>query len=172
MNEYLTWALDRAREHTLALVDDIPFDAMQLQAAPDQRHPTWILGHLLLADTYLLFLLGIEALADDAPTLLEHFGPASAPAARPDYYSKLQLMDRLRRTNVDRLARVVVMSDLDLAQPIPDALLAQAQPTIGHHLHSLVFHEGYHGGQLSSWRKTHGLPAVHWTLGPPRAATE
>jgi hypothetical protein len=32
----------------------------------------------------------------------------------------------------------------------------------------LVFHEGYHSGQLSSWRKTHGFRAVHWTLGPPR----
>jgi hypothetical protein len=118
-----------------------------------------------------LFLLGIEPLADDAPTLLEHFGRASAPAARPDYYSKRQLIDRLRRTSVVRLARVVVMSDLELAQPMSDALLAQAQPTIGHHLHSLVFHEGYHSGQLSAWRKTHGLTAVRWTFGPPRTAT-
>jgi hypothetical protein len=48
-----------------------------------------------------------------------------------------------------------------------DALLAQVQPTIGHHLQSLVFHEGYHSGQLSSWRKMHGFTAVRWTLGPP-----
>jgi hypothetical protein len=171
MSEYLTWALGRAREHTLTLVDDIPSDAMQRASAPGEKHPTWILGHLLLADTYLIFLLGLEPLADDAPLLLEHFGPASVPTARPDYYSKLQLIERLRRANVLRLGGVVAMSDLELAQPTPDAHLAQAQPTIGHHLHSLVFHEGYHAGQLSAWRKAHGLTAVHWTLGPPRTPT-
>ena len=58
------------------------------------------------------------------------------------------------------------MTDHDLAQPMRDAFLAQAQPTIGHHLQSLVFHEGYHSGQLSSWRKAHGFGAVRWILGP------
>ena len=62
------------------------------------------------------------------------------------------------------------MTDQDLARPMADAFLAQAQPTIGHHLQSLVFHEGYHSGQLSSWRKTHGFAAVHWTLGPRSAS--
>ena len=170
MIEFLSWALDRARAHTLALVADVPREAMQLQAVASERHPTWLLGHLLLADTYLLSLLAAEPLADDFPSLLEHFGPGSAPGRVP-YESTPQLIDRLRRTHAVRLARVGAMADRDLGQPMPDALLAQAQPTIGHHLHSLVFHEGYHGGQLSSWRKTHGFTAVHWTLGPARTGT-
>ena len=64
---------------------------------------------------------------------------------------------------------MAAMSAADLAQALPDAHLAQAQPTIGHHLHGLVFHEGYHSGQLSAWRKAHGFPPAHWTLGPPRS---
>ena len=167
MIEYLSWALDRARAHTLALVADVPREAMERQAVAGERHPTWLLGHLLLADTYLLSLLAAEPLADDFPSLLEHFGPRSTPA-QVDFDSTPQLIDRLRRTHAVRLARVGAMDDRDLGQPMPDALLAQAQPTIGHHLHSLVFHEGYHSGQLSSWRKAHGFSAVHWTLGPPR----
>src|SRR5688572_18388801 len=170
MIEYLSWALDRARAHTLALVADVPREAMQLQAVASERHPTWLLGHLLLADTYLLSLLAAEPLADDFPSLLEHFGPTSTPAqAHVD--SAPQLIDRLRRTHAVRLARVGTMTDRDLGQPMPDALLAQAQPTLGHHLYGLVFHEGYHSGQLSSWRKTHGFTPVHWTLGPARTGT-
>jgi hypothetical protein len=76
------------------------------------------------------------------------------------------LVENLVRTNTLRLAKIRPMTDHDLAQPMRDAFLAQAQPTIGHHLQSLVFHEGYHSGQLSSWRKAHGFGAVRWILGP------
>ena len=144
MSEYLAWALDRARAHTLALVADVPPEAMQLQAAPGERHPAWLLGHLLLADTYLLSLLTVQPLPDEFPVLLERYGPASAPTAQARYDSKHQLVDRLGRANADRVARVQAMSDPDLARPMADAFLARAQPTIGHHLQGLVFHEGYH----------------------------
>jgi hypothetical protein len=95
MSEYLAWVLDRAREHTLALVADVPPEAMQMQAAPDERHPAWLLGHLLLADTYLLSLLAVQPLADDFQLLLERYGPASLPTAHVRYDSKHQLVDRL-----------------------------------------------------------------------------
>jgi DinB superfamily len=166
MSEYLAWSLDRAREHTLALVADVPPEAMQLQAVPDERHPAWILGHLLLADSYLLSLLGAQPLPDDFSLLLKRYGPAAAPNGETRYDTKQELIDRLRGTNVLRVAQVSAMQDRDLVSPMPDTVLAQVQPTIGHHLQSLVFHEGYHAGQLSSWRKTHGLTAVRWTLGP------
>lgn len=168
MSEYLAWALDRAREHTLALVADVPPEAMQLQVAPDERHPAWLLGHLLLADTYLLSLLTVQPLTDEFPLLLERYGPSSAPTAQARYDAKHELIDRLNRANAVRVARVHAMTDRDLARPLDDALLAQVQPAMGHHLQGLVFHEGYHSGQLSSWRKTHGFAAVRWTLGPPR----
>lgn len=140
---------------------------MQLQAVPTERHPAWILGHLLLADTYLLFLLAVQPLGDDFSELLERYGPRSLPDTGNHYDSKDQLVGRLLQTNAARVAHVSAMTDRDHARPMSDAFLAQAQPTIGHHLLSVVFHEGYHSGQLSSWRKTHGFPAVRWTFGPP-----
>lgn len=165
MSDYLCWSLDRARRHTLALVADVPAESMQQQAAPGARPPAWLLGHLLLADTYLLFLLGAP-LPDDFPTLLQHYGPESAPATRdPAREVVPALIDRLVRTHTARLAGVRAMSAQDLARPMPDAHLAAAQPTIGHHLHGLVFHEGYHAGQLSAWRTAHGFGPVPWTWG-------
>src|SRR6476469_2344791 len=113
MSEYLAWALDRAREHTLALVADVPPEAMQLQLVPDERHPAWLLGHLLLADTYLLSLLTVEPLADEFPLLLERYGPASAPTAQARYDAKHQLIDRLSRANAVRVDRVRAMADRD-----------------------------------------------------------
>ncbi len=62
--------------------------------------------------------------------------------------------------NEARVARVSAMTARELTAPLADAFLGAAQPTMGHHLHSLVFHEGYHAGQLSAWRGAHGLAAV------------
>jgi hypothetical protein len=48
---------------------------LQRPTAPHERHPAWILGHLLLAGTYRLLLLAVEPLPDDFPLLVERFGP-------------------------------------------------------------------------------------------------
>jgi hypothetical protein len=169
MTEYLAWAFRGAREHTLALVRDLPPDRMQLQSQDGERHPTWLLGHLLLADTYLLSLLSVQALPPDFPSLLERYGPQSAPLPQAPGHAKEFLVEQLIRSNGLRIARVRGMTDHDLAAPMSDAFLSQAQPTLGHHLHSLVFHEGYHSGQLSSWRKAHGFLTVPWVFAPGTA---
>ena len=138
---------------------------MQRQTVPDERHPAWLLGHLLLADTYLLSLLDVQPLGDEFPLLLERYGPASMPATQASYPKHL-LIERLSGTNALRVARVSAMAESDLGQPLADATLARTQPTLGHHLQASVFHEGYHSGQLASWRKAHGFTPVRWTLGP------
>jgi hypothetical protein len=68
MSEELSWVLDRAREHTVALVADVPSHDIRLQSIPGERHPAWILGHLLLSDTYLLSLLGLRPLGEGFKT--------------------------------------------------------------------------------------------------------
>ena len=70
MSGHLRWALDHARRQTLALVADVPPPNMCLQAVSGEHHPTWVLGHLLLADTYLLSLLDVEALTGDFASLV------------------------------------------------------------------------------------------------------
>lgn len=168
MSDHVAWALRRAREQTLALMADVPAAAMHRQYVSGERHPAWLLGHLLLADSYLLFLLDARPLPDDFPQLIEQYGPASAPAPEGDAraHTKDELVGRLTATDAARVARVLTMDAEALARPLPDAHLAKAQPTIGHHLMGLVFHEGYHGGQLAAWRKAHGFAPTRWTPGP------
>lgn len=161
MNELLVWSLEQARKHTLKLVEDVSEDQMFLQSAANENHPAWILGHLLLSDTYLLSLLKIRELSPDFVDLLNKYGPNPT---NKNYDSKSFLVERLTETSVLRVEAVTQMEDLN--QPLPDENLVKTQPTIGHHLQMLMIHEGHHCGQLSSWRKLHGSKPTKWTFAP------
>lgn len=155
MNELLAWSLEQARKQTLTLVEDLREEQMRLQSAAGENPPIWILGHLLLGDTYLLHLLKVRELGADFTELLSKYGPNSTGAVRD---SKQFLVERLTETNILRCKAVRRMNDLN--KPMPDETLAQTQPTIAHHLQMLIFHEGHHCGQISLWRKAKRISAV------------
>ena len=159
MSDLLIWSLKNARKQTLSLVEDLRDEQMCLQSAAGENHPAWILGHLILGDVYLLSMLKVREFSADFADLLRKYGPASNPISTlRDYDSKQFLVERLTETGLLRTGAVRQMKNLD--QPTPDETLARTQPTIGHHLQMLVFHEGHHCGQISSWRKAQKLPAV------------
>ena len=167
MPHCLGWALIQARKQTLSLVAEIPPSAACSQSFPGEHHPSWIVGHLLLADTYLLHLMGIEELGVDFSSLLDCYGPGAVPAPGPGPYEPLSaLIARLRDSGDERIAAVSRLSPDEFARPLPDAVLVQVQPTIGHHLNTMIYHEGYHGGQLAAWRRNHHLPPASWTFAP------
>ncbi len=159
MNELLVWSLEQARRQTLNLVEDLHEEQIRLQSAAGENSPAWILGHLLLGDIYLLSLLKAQEISEDFSDLLSKYGPNSSSSIE-NYDSKQFLVERLTQTGFLRLDEVRKMKDEDFAQPMPDEILARTQPTIAHHLLMLIYHEGHHGGQLSSWRKAQRLSAV------------
>ncbi len=167
MSDLLAWALHNARRQTLTLIDGVSEEQRSERITPGEQHPAWILGHLLLGDVYLLSLLGVEGLPQDFAALLAAYGPAATPDQTMAVGEPMDVVvDRLIRTGTARCDAVRRMSVEDLSRPTPDDLLATSQPTIGHHLQVLVFHEGYHGGQLAAWRRSHGLPPVRWVAAP------
>lgn len=155
MSDLLIWSLENARKQTLNLVEDLRDEQMSLQSSAGENPPAWILGHLLLADKYLLSMLKECELSADFMELLGKYGPNPT---RADYDSKQFLVESLTETGLLRTNALRQMKSLD--QPTPDETLVRTQPTIGHHLQTLVFHEGHHCGALSSWRKGNKLPAV------------
>jgi uncharacterized damage-inducible protein DinB len=155
VNELLVWSLEQVRRQTFSLVEDLRHEQMCLQSAAGENHPAWILGHLLLGDTYLLHLLKVQELSADFTELLSKYGPHSTGA---NCDSKQFLVERLTETGNLRCEAVRQINDLNKATP--DETLAQKQPTIAHHLQMLVFHEGHHCGQIAAWRKLQGLSAV------------
>jgi hypothetical protein len=159
MSDLLIWSLENARKQTLSLVEDLREDQMCLQTAAGENHPAWVLGHLLLGDIYLLSMLKVRELSADFMDLLGKYGPNSNPnPMRENYHSKQVLVERLTETGFRRTGALRRMKDFD--QPTPDETLARTQPTIGHHLQILVFHEGHHCGQIAAWRRAQRLPAV------------
>jgi hypothetical protein len=159
MSNLFIWSLEMARRQTLMLVEDLRDEQMCRQSSAGENHPAWILGHLLLGDIYLLSMLNVRELSADFQDLLSKYGPNSKPVATfADYDSKPLLVERLTETGFLRLDAIRQMKNFD--EPTPDETLARTQPTIGHHLQMLVFHEGHHCGQLSAWRKAQKLPAV------------
>lgn len=155
MNELLVWSLECARKQTFSLVEDLREEQMHLRSAARENPPIWILGHLLLGDVYLLSLLKVRELSADFTELLSKYGPN---ATNENYDTKQFLVETLTETNLLRRKAVRQMNNLNKA--MPDEMLTQTQPTIAHHLQMLIFHEGHHCGQLSSWRKSQGLSAV------------
>lgn len=163
----LAWALHRAREQTHRLASGFPPSQSADQATPGERHPEWILGHLCLGDAYLLSLLGSE-LPADFPVLLARYGPDSSPQTGPGTGRRFPaLVERLGALGVRRHEALSRLTPADLGRALPDPVLARAQPTLGHHLHALLAHEGYHAGQLAAWRKGHGVPPVSWAFATP-----
>ena len=159
MSDLLIWSLENARKQTLSLVEDLRDEQMCLQTSAKENHPAWILGHLLLGDIYLLSMLKARELSADFMELLGKYGPVSNPnSIGENYDSKQFLVERLTETGFLRTGALRRMRTLD--QPTPDETLVRTQPTIGHHLQILVFHEGHHCGQISAWRKAQGLSAV------------
>jgi hypothetical protein len=159
MTDLLIWSLEKARQQTSSPVEDLRDEQMCLQTSIGENHPTWILGHLLLADTYLLSILKARELSADFSVLLSKYGPNSKPVSTLEHYdSKDSLVERLIETGLLRTGAVRQMKNLD--QPTPDETLARTQPTIGHHLQILVFHEGHHCGNIAAWRKAQRLSAV------------
>jgi DinB superfamily len=86
MSDTLAWALENARQQTLALVADLNDEQMCQQTTPGEHHPAWILGHLLLGDVYLLSLMRVEELAEDFPNLLRTYGPGATPTPTSERY--------------------------------------------------------------------------------------
>ncbi len=159
MSDLLLWSLENARKQTLCLVDDLQAEQMCRQTSAGENHPAWILGHLLLGDVYLLSMLKARELSADFMDLLGKYGPNSNPVSTlADYDPKHFLVERLTETGLLRLGALRELKDFD--QPTPDETLVRTQPTIGHHLQTLVFHEGHHCGQIAAWRKAQKLSAV------------
>lgn len=167
MNDVLTWSLGLVRKQTQSMVRDLQPGQWCLQSSPGEHHAAWVVGHLLLADCYLLHLLDVEELPADFPDLLKAYGPGAVPTSAASAYPPHRVVsERLDRAGALRCDAVSRMTMEDLRRATPDAVLARAQPTLAHHLQALVFHEGHHGGQLAAWRQRQGLDPAPWAFAP------
>lgn len=140
----------------LSMIDEIPDDQMG-QCDGDANPPSWILGHLVIANEF-----GCLTLGQDAP-LAEGYMPVFGPGspARGDHPAKATLVRHYEESR-DRFVKAVQSATPEqLAAPRESPILREKLPLaidmIGH---LLTTHQAMHIGQLSSWRRTRGMASI------------
>jgi hypothetical protein len=125
--------------------------------------PAWIMGHLGFVANRILALCGGEPKIDiDAWTPL--FSGGSKPAGEADkdsYPSWDELKNTWRQGHADVSAIAPTVSDEQLSQPNPNERMKEVLPTVHDFLgFVLTGHDAMHLGQLSTWRRVQGRPAL------------
>lgn len=162
MIDALLFNFAHARNQTLKLVADLSDNQMCLQPAPGMNHPAWVLGHLYVVEFNLFKTVNGGQGPTPDPALAEIYGMNSKPVAdQSKYLPKAFYVEKLAEMRAKIIARIKELTPEDLAQPHPDPARRERFPTI---LHALmlygIWHETYHAGQLSAWRRVQGLPPV------------
>jgi len=163
MLESFLATIHHTRSMTLKLVADLSDDQLTVQPAPKTNHPAWVLGHLLQVDHAFLSLITgqpMPAWIDD--TWKAIYGAKSEPVAdKSKYKPKQWYIERLAPLREQIIARLKQMKPEDFLAPHPDPARRERFPTVGHAVMLYgTWHEAYHSGQLSTWRRVQGLPAV------------
>ena len=142
------------------LVGDIADEQMTQQPLAGVNHPAWILGHLAYsADGAAALLGGQKSLSRE---WLVKFGRGSRlSSVRADYPGKEELVATLERTFEHARHLAAAATPKQLAAQHGNAAFAEALPQVADLCSFLLTgHFSLHLGQLSSWRRMIGLPAL------------
>ena len=159
----LLMVITHARNQTLKLVADLADDQLAIQPAPKMNHAAWVLGHLLVVDYGFSKLVTGEPapawVTDDVTAL---YGNKSEPVAdKSKYQPKAFYLEKMTEVRGQIMARLKAMTQADFDAPHPDPARRERFPTVGHMVTFYgTWHETYHSGQLSAWRRVQGLPPV------------
>ena len=125
-------------------------------------HPAWVFGHLACVGNNMSKRLGGPGIIEDEDRYQTLFGFGSQPATDPSQYPTFDELVAVWHKAHKALDAAAASASADaLAQPNPSERMKTALPTLGD-LASFVMtaHEGMHLGQLSTWRRTRGLPPL------------
>lgn len=141
-----------------ALRGDLKPEQTVYCTAPSRSHILWLAGHVATTlDGIALDFTGKRTLPED---YCSRFGMGSSPSANAgDYPSLAELtsaIDKVTDAIIDGLKQI---PDSKLDEQLPESSpLSKVFPTKDALLHALIFHTGYHMGQVSLLRRAQGLP--------------
>jgi uncharacterized damage-inducible protein DinB len=150
-------ALAFSRRFLLQLLEDIPEDKLCHAPSPGANHACWVMGHMVTTDDYFLATVGGKS--PNVPEgWRELFAMGSKPSAnRADYPST----DELKSAMSDRREALLLwfksMDAATQAEPLTGDLTGFAPNKAGI-MFTLAWHEGLHTGQVSSIRRSLGMP--------------
>ena|SRR5579862_10042100 len=162
MDSYLA-VITHTRAMTLKLFADLTDEQMCYQPAPKTNHPAWVMGHLIAVDyAFLNLITGKPVPAWIDETWKATYGNKSEPVGdKSKYKPKAFYIEKSVEVRDQIIARLKTMTPAELQAPHPDPARRERFPTVGHMVMFYgTWHEAYHSGQLSTWRRVQGLPAV------------
>ena len=162
LDSYLA-TIAHTRNMTLKLVADLTDDQLVQQPAPKVNHPAWVLGHLLQVEHAFLSLVTGHPMPDWINDEWKAtYGQKSEPVAdKTKYKPKSFYIERLAAARELIITGLKSLTPADFQKPHPDPARRDRFPTVGHAIMLYgTWHEAYHAGQLSTWRRVLGLPAV------------
>ena len=128
-----------------------------VEAWGEGNPPSWIIGHLSIANEFGVASLGGE------PELLDQWMPVFGPGSPPtgDHPKKSELIDMFQRSSERFLEAVKNSSDEQFSKDRESPILAKELPKVIDMVgHLLTTHLALHVGQLSGWRRAKGMASI------------
>lgn len=143
----------------LALTQGLNRDEFADQPAEGMNHPAWVLSHLNAYTPAILGVLRGEVFDDPRDAA---FGMLSSPLPDASVYDEPEaLRSAFAAGHEDVAVALREQGDAALLRPVTLARWRDASPdTAAVLMNLLVWHETYHLGQLSAWRRVRGLASV------------
>ena len=151
-------ALRMSRGILNQLIADFPADKAAFQPAPTDNHLLWMLGHMPYGYVYFASILG-GTVTEPPESWKPLFSAGSKPEPDAKKYPSVAEMKKVFDSTFEEFMAIVEKmsaEDLGKAPAIPAAWLPDRLAA----LHAVVWHEGWHGGQLANVRKALGLPKI------------
>ena len=143
-----------------AQLQGISHEESLVQPTKEGNCMNWMAGHLLMARGRALVMLGESPFLSEEETQPYQMG--STPITPEANCVKLErLVEGLNKTGEILIARLQQTSSEELAKQLdPEQFpIPVEETTVGTMLALLVFHEGYHSGQLCLGRRLLGKPS-------------
>ncbi len=147
------------------LVADVPCERFAEVPYAFAKHPAWVLGHLSMASgmgaAFLEHPDQAEPGMSDVPAAWAETCMGEPSSDRAKFATKDELLAELARIHSVFADRFTNTGDDVLAREFPNPDWRSFFPTIGDAVfYMMTYHEGYHLGQLSQWRRAAGFDAV------------
>lgn len=154
MRESLRDVFNAGHMTLLANVEGISHDESLVQPPAGGNCMNWIAGHLLSTRTTFMKQLGLERFLSKEES--KPYAQGSAPIKPGDTCTDFsRIVEGLKTTGEQILSALKNADEAALAEPLDASSfpVPMEHPTRGALLTLLLFHDGYHTGQLSLCRK-------------------
>jgi hypothetical protein len=159
--ELLAGALKGSEGVALGFLADLSDADLLVRPVPGANHIAWQIGHLTLAERFLVGEQIPEVSYPPLPAGFEtrHGKEAATSTETTGWLTKAEYERVFRETRAATVAAVSKLTEADLDRPTQGRMAAKA-PKLGNLIQLLANHDMMHAGQFSVVRRKQGKPVL------------